>query len=500
MKTMTTKTTLHTNGTKPHDAQGAHDEGERHEGKPKQADILIELAKARATFFAGRGDSQLYASVEVGDHRECLRMKSDRFNDWLSFLFFTEHKTTLNAQARQDAKSILAFEARNQIEDVFIRVGHANGKVYLDMGTPDHEAIEVDENGWRIIPVPPVHFRRSEHMLPLACPVQHLDPLILNRYVNIEESDWPLLAAWCVAALHPHGPYPILALLSRAGSGKSTLLRVLKRIIDPSSAEVRSPPNDVRDLFIAASNSWFLAFDNVSRLSPEVADALCVISTGGGFTKKANYTDGEEHVINVQRPMAINGIGDVITRQDLMDRSLPLSTPFLSESDRKSEDDFWQAFNQDRPKILGAFLYALSTGLKNIGSVVLEKKPRMADFAKIAISAESAYTDTRHSFLETYADNRDEAAATIVENSPVGEVLRRLVLVTGTLKKTPTELFEMMNAAAKDYERDARGWPTAPNQIKTIVDRIAPALASAGVEVEYKKNHGVRVFSIKRML
>jgi hypothetical protein len=465
----------------------------------KQADKLITLARENARFFTGRSDSLQYASVRVDGHTEVYRMRSERFNEWLSELYYVTFGTTVSAQAREDAKKILAFEARRAIEDVFIRVGHHMGKVYIDMGSADHSAIEVDESGWRIVATPPVNFRRSDHMLPLVLPIKHPDLLILRKHLNIDDAAWPLVAGWGVAAIHPNGPYPDLALLSLAGSGKSTMLRMFKRLIDPSSAELRSLSTDVRDLFIAAANSWLLAFDNVSSISPEMSDALCILASGGGFTKRANYTDGDEHVINVQRPVAINGIGDIITRQDLMDRSIPIATPYIPEEERQPEAEFWAAFEEDKPKILGALLYGLSTALRNVGNVKLDKTPRMADFAKIAVAAESAYTDGKNSFLEMYTTNREDAAATIVENSPVGDVLRRLVNLNGRMQLTPTELFDRLNKEARDYESNARTWPSAPNKLKSIVERLAPALMKQGVSISHAKNNGTRGYTLDRI-
>lgn len=479
------------------DGSDGSDDGEQKK-RPSQADLLYQLAMSRATFFTGRQDSQVYASVAMGEHKECYRMRSAEFGDWLAYAFYTEHGTTVNNQAAEDCKKLLSFEAKKTIADVFVRVGHHMGKVYIDLGSPEWDAIEVDENGWRIVKEPPVHFRRSNHMLPLALPVEHLEPGILARYVNIEDQDWPLVAAWVTSSLHPRGPFPVLGLLSRAGSGKSTALRVLKRIIDPSSAELRSQPNDVRDLYIAASNSWLLAFDNVSHISPEVADALCVISTGGGFTRKSNYTDDTEHVINVQRPIMINGIGDVVTRADLMDRTILIGTPTIPEEKRQDENDFWQGFDQDRPKILGAFLFALSTGLKEVGNVRLEKKPRMADFAKLAVAAESAYTDTHHDFMEMYTANREGAASVILENSPLGDVLLRIATTTEQ-KLTPEELYTRLNAEAKDYEKNSRAWPGAPNKLKSPIERLAPALERQGVRVGYKPSNGKRLYKLQRI-
>ena len=91
--------------------------------------------------------------------------------------------------------------------------------------------------------------------------------------------------AWLIAAFRPRGPYPVLVVLGEQGSAKSTLQRVLRALLDPNKAPIRTLPRDERDLMIAATNSWCLAFDNLSHLQDWQSDALCRISTGGGFAR-----------------------------------------------------------------------------------------------------------------------------------------------------------------------------------------------------------------------
>ena len=91
-------------------------------------------------------------------------------------------------------------------------------------------------------------------------------------------------------------------------------------LIDPNMAALRRPPRDDRDLMIAAHNGWIVALDNLSGLAPALSDALCTLATGGGFATRELYTDGEEKLFDATRPIMLNGIEDVATRPDLLDR------------------------------------------------------------------------------------------------------------------------------------------------------------------------------------
>ena len=106
-----------------------------------------------------------------------------------------------------------------------------------------------------------------------------------------------------LAAFRPRGPYPILALFAEQGSGKSVAGRLIRGVFDPNSAALRSGPRDVRDLMIAAVNSWCLAIDNLSFVKPWLSDALCRLSTGGGFATRELFTDLDEIIFETQRPI-----------------------------------------------------------------------------------------------------------------------------------------------------------------------------------------------------
>ena len=93
------------------------------------------------------------------------------------------------------------------------------------------------------------------------------------------------------------------------------------------------------------------------------------------------YTDSEEALFDATRPLILNGIADVATRPDLLDRALPVTLAPISEAKRRPEAELWQEFEEVRPRILAALLDAVSGALSTVGSVRLEGMPRMADFA-----------------------------------------------------------------------------------------------------------------------
>jgi len=232
-------------------------------------------------------------------------------------------------------------------------------------------------HGWKVIEAAdaPVVFLRPYGMqaLPEAKPGGRLDAL--PKYINVAPEELALVYVWMIAAFWPSGPYPLLVLIAEQGSGKSTLVRALRRLIDPNKSPFQSLPKDEEGLMISAKNRWLLALDNLSDIRPWLSDALCRISTGGGLNKRKLYTDDDEVIFDVQRPVILNGIADLASRPDLADRALVLRLPRIDEHQRKPEAEFWAEFERDLPHILGAVFDVLSGVLDRIEDVKLNEPP-----------------------------------------------------------------------------------------------------------------------------
>src|SRR5206468_1138077 len=169
---------------------------------------------------------------------------------------------------------------------------------------------------------------------------------------------------------------------------KTVLSKLLKALIDPNAAPVRSLSREERELMIAANNGYLLAFDNLSNLPIWLSDALCRLASGGSFAVRQLYTDDEEVLFEAARPILLNGIEEVVSRPDLGDRAIFLTLPPVGEAQRRPESELWREFEIARPRMLGALLDAVVHGLRTVGRVHLDRLPRMADFALWAAACE----------------------------------------------------------------------------------------------------------------
>jgi hypothetical protein len=105
---------------------------------------------------------------------------------------------------------------------------------------------------------------------------------------------------------------------------------------------------------VAATRSWIVSYDNLSSIPSSLSDALCRLSTGGALTKRTLYTDADETILEAMRPTILTAITDVVTRGDLLDRTIIHTTPALKDGDRRPEADLWRRYKALAPGLLGA--------------------------------------------------------------------------------------------------------------------------------------------------
>jgi hypothetical protein len=461
--------------------------------KPTQADVLVALAQDSELFHAAGADEATYATVAVGAHRETWAIRARGFERWLRGRYFEATGKAPNTEAIIAARHVLDARAiRGGSRPVFVRVGRGDdGSIYLDLGNADWEAVEIKADGWRVVSDPPVKFRRARGGLALPTPARRGRLDRLRPFVNVaDDRAWRLILGWLVMALRPTGPYPVLWFWGEHDSAKSTTAEVLRKLVDPNSAMLRAQPSDVRDLMIAAQNSWAVVFDNLSTLPPWLSDALCRLATGGGFATRELYSDADEVIFESERPIILTGIESVVTRADLLDRTLVVELPPIADRARRAEDEFWAAFETERPALLGALCDTVAMALKRAPAVRLPKLPRMADFAVWLTAAAPALGWTDEPFLATYQAHRDAVHELVLEASTIADAVRQL----GPFEGTATELLAQLDGRVPREVTLLRAWPRTPQGLTGMLRRLAPTLRKVGTRVTFtdRPDLGVR--------
>jgi hypothetical protein len=249
---------------------------------------------------------------------------------------------------------------------------------------------------------------------------------------------------------------------------------------------------------IAANNGWQLSFDNLSFLPTWFSDRLCQLSSGAGFSTRQLYTDSGEMLFEGQRPIVLNGIEELATRTDLLDRTVLIELPLIRKY--RAEQEFWSKFDAAQPTLLGALLDLAVQIMQKLPNVKISEQLRMADFAKLGAAAESALGLQSGEFSRTYNGNRKKATSVALDVSPVANPVCELA--QKGYEGTATDLLEKLGEMVGEDVQKRRNWPKTPQVLSGMLKRLNTALRTADIEVGFSRDETrfrKRIISIRKL-
>lgn len=211
------------------------------------------------------------------------------------------------------------------------------------------------------------------------------------------------------------------------------------------------------------------------------------------------YTDADETLLNVTRPILLNGIENMVSRPDLGERSIIITLKPIDEVQRMNEDDLWAAFEAERPKIFGALLDAVSAGLRYRSSVNLARRPRLADFATWITAAEPALGWEPGSFLDIYDKNQGQAVEEVLQADPVSAAVVEFMADKQEWRGSATELLHILGRQVGERVQKGKGWPATASTLSNKLKRAATFLRRTGIDYEDrregKRRHRVTILT-----
>lgn len=449
--------------------------------KKSQASELVAFVEEKANLFHDQNRVTYAQDRESGEVR---RIESGQFKDWLTAAFYHGNGKAARDQSIREALSTLSGLARMNglCVEVHIRVAKHEGTYYIDLGERgQNRAVRVTKGAWQVVVNPPVRFFRPESLRPLPEPVHGGSIEILWQIANIPEDGRLLVLAWMLDCFRPDTPFPVLELIGEQGSAKSTTQTALRRLVDPNSCNLRAAPKVVDDIFVGAGTNYLVSYENISHLAAPMQDAFCVLATGGGFAKRKLYSDADESIINVKRPVILNGISVAVTAQDLVDRAVSLELPLIDE--RAEGTTLWEIFERNQATIFGGMLDLMAKALAELPSTTLSprQRPRLIEFARFGMAIAKASGQAPERFLDQFNASRQEAIARTLDASPVATaVMEWFEGRNRAYAEMP--LKELMESVRKP--EGAEAWPRSAKGFGDALRRVATALRQSGIEAK----------------
>lgn len=447
-------------------------------GTKSASTVLVELAQARYTF--GLGDAGETFALPVSGPKVVAMLRGGKtsLRALLAREYFTQTGKAAGQSALADALTVIEGLAQDSEEQrLYLRCAQHEGSLWLDLGDPTGRAVRVTPDGWTIEDSAPVLFKRTALTGVLPEPVSGGDIADLWTWLNVTKEDQPLVLAELVARLFTEQPHVVLSLMGEQGTGKSTALRVLVSMTDPSPVPLRKAPKDEESWVTAASGSWVVGLDNLSGIPAWLSDALCRASTGDGDVRRRLYTDGDFSVIAFRRCVAFTSIDVGALAGDLADRTLAVTLERIPDTERADEETFWAGWDEAHPRLLGTVLDLASRVLARLPEIQLDRKPRMADFAKI-LAAVDAELGT--SAFDRFALRAEDMASETLDADPFARAIKDAI--TEDFFGSAGELLHEVTPRHEDW-KPPKGWPSTARDATGKLRRLAPVLRKVGWSV-----------------
>ena len=450
--------------------------------KTKMLPVEVDMKtveKSGGAIIMDTSDGEVYIQID-GKHNH--RLKSSGANRWLVQVVEPKDKAQIsNLIMRLDAN----ISHKTKLK--YRTTRNADGFICYSIGDEAGTVVTVKNGSWECGESPDIRlFKPCSGGKAQVIPARGGNVEDIFNFINVEERIRPLFLCVLIYYFIPDVQYPILNMFGGKGSGKSTGALCVRNIVDPNSADFDTiDAKKIDDTRVALSSSHLSVIDNISNISQDLSDLLCVMSTGGAHRKRVLYSDGDVHVSQIIKPVILTSVSQEIRREDLLSRSILVEVQKLEKV--VSSAVLHREFNLKLPYILGAIFDVLSK--INIDEVSKDGLVRMSDFHLYsrAICKVLGYEDIIDELInENFVMQEEEA----VGNSDTGEVILNYMENRFEEEHSASEWVSILSDINYSFKKKQANW------FSRDMKRLQGSLASVGLIVEFDREASKRGIKI----
>jgi hypothetical protein len=461
-----------------------------------QKGLLISLVREYSELFHDQY-GEPFAVVRADSHREIWPVRSKSLKSWICKLSWNQYGIAPSGSVLSDALRVIeglaCFESPEH--KLHNQLAWDNDAIYYDLSDSRWRAVRIDHAGWDIVD-PPILFRRYAHQKAQVEPIkadakEYTE--FLSQYFNVKnEHDERLLLVTIATYAVPSIVHPASVLYGCPGSAKSTTLRLIKELIDPSVISQLALPRNEGELIQQLAHHYFCSYDNISQLSDWISDALCRCITGAGFSKRKLYTNDDDVIFQLKRPVGLNGINVVPRNGDLLERSVLME--LKKPATYAPEDELWRQFQKDKARILGDLFATISRALDSEDPEPISNV-RMADYLRWGEAIGRALGYGKNAFVNVYLENSKTRNIEALQAHPVGPVILELMRHTDEWKGSASDLLVELERIAKGLQISTRTgrWPKSPSALTRRLNEVKANLQNVGITFEVTKSGDRRI-------
>ena len=409
-------------------------------------------------------------------------------------VFFERFKIFLNTAQLQTLIEFLEIHplTDDTVYESACRIYNGKDCLAYELNKDTEECIVITPEEISISNIPNVYFKHAADFENQVEPSWDVEPKDIFSYIhhhfNLKnEKQEKLLVLYLVTAFFGlQISHSLLILTGEKGSSKSTTMRKLEKLIDPKRSDLCGIPKGTDGLELRLANTYFGCLDNLSSINRNISDTIARAVTGGSVTKRALYHNTKEVVLNIKAMIAINGVSVVARESDLLDRSLILELNRISAKKIKSEQELWEEFEQDRPKILGCIFRILSEALYDDKPITVKEKIRLADFHIACIKVGRVLGMTDEEVSELLWENQRKINRHSIDEDMVACCVIELMKNKKSYINSMTGLLGDLNEIATQNSIIGSVLPKTPNHLSNRLSKIR-----SNLQAEYNITYNI---------
>jgi energy-coupling factor transporter ATP-binding protein EcfA2 len=478
---------------------------QRAENKISDAQHLVNLAAAEIKDQFTDETGAFYVIIDRDGHKELLNMDYQKFDLFMSSIFYNSGNKILSKDTLNNAKRLLKSFSK-QKRFLFNRVARIDDTLYYDLNDDQWQCVKITKEGWEVTENPGI-FRRISADRSQVIPFGTTDNT--SRSVKKEifdkstiKNDYQKLIAevYVISLFISDIAHPMIIPIGPKGSGKSLLLRLIALIVDPrdkDEALVQRLPRDQKDRRVNIFNNYISYFDNETTLNTDEMDELCTWVTGYSGTVRVLHTTDESRTYSGKRPIGINGINIPVVNSDILSRSFVLEmqkvddgSDGLTESQLIPENEIIHRIRNIMPETLGHIFDTLVKALRKYDEVRKEIKPnhRLADFVIWGETISRVLGNKNNEFLEAWKSNVKNQNLILINNNTLAQLVIGYVFnhrVEIDFEIEPQELLRDLRIYAVNHQIDYDKYlPQNPSWLSRNINSICNDLVEAGLIID----------------
>jgi hypothetical protein len=174
----------------------------------------------------------------------------------------------------------------------------------------------------------------------------------------------------------------------------------------------------------------------------------------------------------------------------------------IPDGERKTEEELWERFEAEHPKLLGALFDVLAKAIARKPSLKLSRRPRLADWGEYAAAVYEVMGWGAEQFLEDWEEIVRVQNQATLDGSPVAQAIIKFMQDKEEYTATSSELHKELEAVAETLgvaiTRD-KAWPKSARWLWRRIKEVLPLLAVIGIQATRREVEGGNEITLRKL-